>query len=89
MLENLEQFSLNALCQSLQVSRSGFFACYKPDRQPRRVDHVVKAAFEVHKGRAGSPCRPASAKRRYHLRVGQRRMALSGHHDRLVQSSNC
>jgi putative transposase len=57
MLENLYLFSLKALCQGLQISRSGFFAWRKRDRQATSpVDLVVKAAFEIHKGRAGAPC---------------------------------
>jgi transposase InsO family protein len=57
MLENLYLFSLKALCQGLQISRSGFFAWRKRDRQATSpVDLAVKAAFEIHKGRAGAPC---------------------------------
>ena len=56
MLKHLDQFSLRALCQGLQVSRSGFFAWRKRDRQASPVDVAVKAAFEIHKGRAGAPC---------------------------------
>jgi putative transposase len=56
MLEHLDQFSLKALCQGLQVSRSGFFAWRKRDRRASPVDVAVKAAFEIHKGRAGAPC---------------------------------
>ena len=56
MLENLDCFSLNALCQGLEVSRSGFFAWRKRDRQACPFDQAVKAAFAMHKGRAGAPC---------------------------------
>lgn len=56
MLEHLQQFRLKALCQGLQVSRSGFFAWRKRARQASPVDVAVKTAFEIHKGRAGAPC---------------------------------
>lgn len=56
MSENLEHFSLRALCQGLQVSRSGFFAWRKRDQQASPVDLAVKKVFEMHKGRAGAPC---------------------------------
>jgi|LakMenE01Jun11ns_1017448.scaffolds.fasta_scaffold9769224_1 putative transposase len=56
MLEHLGQFRLKALCQGLQVSRSGFFAWRKRARKANPVDAAVKTAFETHKGRAGAPC---------------------------------
>lgn len=56
MFENLEHFSLRALCQGLQVSRSGFYAWRKRKQQASPVDHAVEKAFEMHKGRAGAPC---------------------------------
>ena len=61
---------------ALQVSCSGLFISRKRDRQASPVDRLVKAAFEIYKGRVGTP-------------VDQRGVASFDYHDRLVQPPNC
>ena len=55
-------FSIMAMSQILRVSRSGFYAWCSRQRQPSwqqqrraRLDQAVKKAFDMRKGRSGSP----------------------------------
>lgn len=56
MNKHLNQYSLLALCESLQLSRSGFYAWRKREQTVRAVDGAVSEAFKAHEGRAGAPC---------------------------------
>ena len=57
MMDYLGQYSMRALCEALQVSRSGFYA-WRQHRQGKthKVDVAIHQAFTAHKGRAGAPC---------------------------------
>ena len=62
MDEHQGTFRVSAMSRVLQVSRSGFYAWRKrrdnpSPRQQRRkqLDTAVKTAFDVGKGRSGSP----------------------------------
>ena len=56
MIEHIDQYRLQAMCQALQVSRSGFYYWHKRAKQLTAVDQAVGKAFKDHKGRAGAPC---------------------------------
>lgn len=56
MVEHLEQYNLPALCEGLQVSRSGFYAWRSRGQKVRAIDVVVRKAFNLHTSRAGAPC---------------------------------
>jgi transposase InsO family protein len=62
MAEHEGTFRVSAMSRVLQVSRSGFYAWCKRQSQPsprqqrrKRLDKVVKEAFDARKGRSGSP----------------------------------
>ena len=56
MFKHLDQYTLLALCEALQVSRSGFYAWRRRGQLAKPVDLAVCAAFKAHAGRAGAPC---------------------------------
>ena len=56
MIEHIDQYRLQAMCQALQVSRIGFYYWHKRAKQLTAVDEAVSNAFKAHKGRAGAPC---------------------------------
>jgi len=77
MFENLEHFSLRALCQGLQVSRSGFYAWRKREQQASPVDLAVEKAFEMHQGRAGAPCLTGDVHAALGIKVSERTVGRS------------
>tara|TARA_B110000503_G_C6838445_1_gene285807 strand:+ start:183 stop:332 length:150 start_codon:yes stop_codon:yes gene_type:complete len=48
MIEHIDQYRLLAMCQALQVSRSGFYYWYKRAKQLTAVDEAVGNAFKAH-----------------------------------------
>jgi putative transposase len=56
MNEHLDSYSIAALCEALQVSRSGFYAWRARAAKGRTLDQAVAAAYERHQTRAGAPC---------------------------------
>ena len=56
MAQHLDSYRLPALCEALQVSRSGFYRWKSVKHEPSVVDKAVSPAFTGHKGRAGAPC---------------------------------
>lgn len=56
MIEHIHQYRLQAMCQALQVSRSGFYNWHKRAKQLTVLDEAVGQVFKAHKGRAGAPC---------------------------------
>ncbi len=57
MHKQLKQHRMKALCQALQVSRSGYYAWHKRKSrtQPKPLLNAVSQAFASHKARAGAP----------------------------------
>lgn len=62
MDEHQGTFSVSAMSRVLQVSRSGFYAWHRRRENPsprqrrrKQLDEAVKEAFEIRKGRSGSP----------------------------------
>jgi putative transposase len=55
MQERLEQYSMAAWCQGLQVSRSGFYAWRNRNKEALPVDVQLVQAYANHKGKAGAP----------------------------------
>jgi transposase InsO family protein len=56
MVQHLDSYRLPALCEALQVSRSGFYRWKSVQHEVCAVDKAVSIAFAQHKGRAGAPC---------------------------------
>ena len=56
MAQHLKSYSMPALCEALQVSRSGFYRWRSRKAVSGPVDRAVRAVFSAHKGRAGAPC---------------------------------
>ena len=56
MAQHLSSYRVPALCEALQVSRSGFYRWKSVKREVCAVDKAVLTAFGCHKGRAGAPC---------------------------------
>ena len=56
MAQHITHYRIKALCESLQVSRSGFYRWRSRKQVVWAVDEAVKKAFKAHKGRAGAPC---------------------------------
>jgi transposase InsO family protein len=55
MAQHLSSYRVPALCEALQVSRSGFYRWKSVKREVCAVDKAVLTAFGCHKGRAGAP----------------------------------
>ncbi len=73
------QFPIKALCRTLGVSRSGYYAAQKKARRPRAVENVrlgarIKEAFEASRRTYGSP-RITVVLRRAGERCGRHRVA--------------
>ena len=62
MAQHLDSYRLPALCEALQVSRSGFYRWKSREHEVSAVDKAVKTAFTEHKGRAGAPCLTADVR---------------------------
>jgi len=56
MAQHLDAYSMLALCEALQVSRSGFYRWRSRKAVGGPVDRAVRTEFSAHKGRAGAPC---------------------------------
>ena len=56
MAQHLDAYSMLALCEALQVSRSGFYRWRSRKAVDGPVDRAVRTEFSAHKGRAGAPC---------------------------------
>lgn len=57
MEAHINQYSMNALCEALKVSHSGFYKWrerQKKGQLSNPIDSVVHQVFQVHKGRAGA-----------------------------------
>jgi transposase InsO family protein len=55
MHEQLEHHRMKALCQALQVSRSGYYAWHKRQSRTAPLLSAVSQAFASHQARAGAP----------------------------------
>jgi putative transposase len=55
MHEQLEHHRMKALCQALQVSRSGYYAWHKRQLRTAPLLSAVSQAFASHQARAGAP----------------------------------
>jgi putative transposase len=55
MNEHLEHYSMPALCEGLQVSRSGFYAWRNRSHEAKPVDIALERAYHAHRGKAGAP----------------------------------
>ncbi len=51
----LKHHTMRALCQALQVSRSGYYAWHKRKSHSKPLLNAVSQAFASHKARAGAP----------------------------------
>jgi transposase InsO family protein len=76
MVKHLGQYTLPALCEGLQVSRSGFYAWRRRGQLAKPVDLAVCAAFKAHAGRAGAPCLTGDV-RAMGIRVSERTIGRS------------
>lgn len=56
MQDQTNIYTLDALCDAFQVSKSGYRAWLKRPKRVNVVDLATAQAFEQHKGRAGAPC---------------------------------
>jgi len=55
MVQHIDQYRIAALCEGLQVSRSGFYSWRRRGQVVCQLDDQVKQAFNRHKKRAGAP----------------------------------
>jgi len=55
-VQQLALYRLGALCDALQVSRSGFYRWRGSKARSCVIDDAVSTAFKRHEGRAGAPC---------------------------------
>lgn len=55
MKAHLECYSMAALCEGLQVSRSGYYAWCHRNPQARPLDVAVQAIHAAHQGKVGAP----------------------------------
>jgi putative transposase len=55
MKNHLDQYSMRALCQALEVSRSGFYAWRSRPVKSCLLDHKIEQMNQQHKGRLGGP----------------------------------
>jgi transposase InsO family protein len=62
MAQHLDSYRLPALCEALQVSRSGFYRWKGLKHEVCAVDKAVSTAFAHHKARAGAPCLTADVR---------------------------
>ncbi len=62
MAQHLDSYRLPALCEALQVSRSGFYRWKGVKHEVCAVDKAVSTAFAHHKARAGAPCLTADVR---------------------------
>jgi len=57
MQQHISTYRMNALCDALRVSRSGFHAwCHRPTNQAKlALSHAITACHVSHKARVGAP----------------------------------
>ena len=62
MAQHLISYRVPALCEALQVSRSGFYRWKSVKHEVCAVDQAVSTVFAHHKARAGAPCLTADVR---------------------------
>ena len=55
MAQHLSSYRVPALCEALQVSRSGFYRWKSVKHEVCAIDQAVSTAFAHHKARASAP----------------------------------
>lgn len=57
MQQHIQTYRMNALCEALQVSRSGFHAwCNRPIHEAKlALNHAISTCYVSHQARAGAP----------------------------------
>jgi putative transposase len=55
MNNHLDQHSMRALCQALEVSRSGFYAWRSRPKKSSLLDHKIEQMNQQYEGRLGGP----------------------------------
>jgi hypothetical protein len=56
MQTHIQQHRMAALCQALNVSRSGYYAWKQRPQEASALDQAVAQCHQMHRGRAGAPC---------------------------------
>jgi hypothetical protein len=62
MAQHLSSYRVPALCEALQVSRSGIYRWKSVKHEVGAVDKAVSTAFAHHNSRAGAPCLTADVR---------------------------
>lgn len=55
MNEHLGRYTMAALCEGLEVSRSGFYAWRNRCHEAKPIDVALERAYHAHRGKAGAP----------------------------------
>ncbi len=55
MKNHLDQYTMLALCQALEVSKSGYYGWRKRPEKSCLLDHKIEQMHDQHKGRIGGP----------------------------------
>jgi putative transposase len=80
MKNHLDRYTMRALCQALEVSRSGFYAWRSRPEKSCLLDHKIEQMHQQHKARLGAPamahCITKSGFRTSKRTVGRRMQKL-------------
>ncbi len=77
MNEHIQQHRMPALCQALQISRSGFYAWKKRPQKASVLDIAVAQCHAQHQGRAGAPCLTGDVRVMMNNKVSERTVGRS------------